>query len=199
MRSKLQIFGDTFSKLSNIWMGFHFLDRDIVRKIITTMIRPKLEYAKNNKNKHVLKLERIQRIATNMVPDLEHLTYEERLKEMHLTTLKERRERGDLIIIYKLMNDLEGTERKNLKMKRKEEDKYLREHKKKLLTGISMNDTKKTQFSPEKHRYLEWIEERHDNGKECTSSEGKLDKYPYGDRTTQVLLRYCTLQLGNYS
>ena len=31
---------------------------------------------------------------------LEDLTYEERLKEMHLTKLKERRERGDLITIY---------------------------------------------------------------------------------------------------
>ena len=41
--------------------------------------------------KYVLKLERIQRIATEMVPDLEGLTNEKRLKEQ-LTTLKERRE-----------------------------------------------------------------------------------------------------------
>ena len=46
----------------------------------------------------MLKLERMQRIATKMVPEFEDLTYEERLKEMHLTTLKERR---DLITIYK--------------------------------------------------------------------------------------------------
>ena len=76
------------------------------------MIKPKLEYAEiiwfSHKKKHVLKFERIQRIATKMVPELEDLTYEERLKEMHLTTLKERRrERGDLITIYKLMNNLE--------------------------------------------------------------------------------------------
>ena len=58
------------------------------------MIRPKLEYAEviwsPLKKKHVLKLEKIQRIATKMVPELEDLTYEERLKEMHLTTLKKR-------------------------------------------------------------------------------------------------------------
>ena len=30
----------------------------------------------------MLKLERIQRIATKMVPELKDLTYEERLKEM---------------------------------------------------------------------------------------------------------------------
>ena len=44
-----------------------------------------------------------------MVPDLENLTYEERLNEMFLTTLKER---GDLITIYELMNNLEETDKK---------------------------------------------------------------------------------------
>ena len=62
-----------------------------MRKIITTMIRPKLEYAEviwfPHKKKYVFKLVSIQRIATKMVPELEELTYEERLKEMHLTTL----------------------------------------------------------------------------------------------------------------
>ena len=35
----------TFMMLLNIRMDFHFLDKDVMRKIITTMIRPKLEYA----------------------------------------------------------------------------------------------------------------------------------------------------------
>ena len=60
--------------------------------------------------KNMRKLERIQRIATKMVPELKELTcYEERLKEMKLPTLEEKRERGDLITIYKLVNDLEET------------------------------------------------------------------------------------------
>ena len=77
--------------LRNIRMAFHFLNKDMMRKIITTMIRPNLEYAEEmwfpHKKKHVLKLERIQRIATKMMPEFEDLPYEERLKEMHLTTL----------------------------------------------------------------------------------------------------------------
>ena len=81
--------------------------------------------------KSVLKLERIQRIVTKMVPDLEHITNEERLKEMQLTTLKER-ERRDLITIYKLMNNLEETDTKDPIMKRKGEGRYLRGDKKKL-------------------------------------------------------------------
>ena len=73
-------------------------------------------------------MERIQRIATKMVPNLEDLTCEIRIKEMHLTTLKDKRERGDLITIYKLMNNLEETDRKDLILIRKGEDKYLMGH-----------------------------------------------------------------------
>ena len=39
------------------------------------------------------------------MPDLEDLTYKERLKEIQLITQKERRERGHFISIYKLMNN----------------------------------------------------------------------------------------------
>ena len=56
----------------------------MMRKIITTMIRPKLEYAEviwsHHKKKLVLKLERIQK-------ELEDITYEETLKEIYLTML----------------------------------------------------------------------------------------------------------------
>ena len=37
-------FGDTFRMLRNIGVAFHFLEKEM-KKIITTMIRPKLEYA----------------------------------------------------------------------------------------------------------------------------------------------------------
>ena len=75
----------------------------------------------------MLKLEKIQRIATKIVPELEDLTYEKRLKEIHLT-LKERRERGDLTTIFKLMKNLEKINRKNLILRRKGKARNLREH-----------------------------------------------------------------------
>ena len=50
-------------------MAFHFLGKGMMRKIITTMMRPKLEYVEviwsPYKKKHVLKLERKKRNASN--------------------------------------------------------------------------------------------------------------------------------------
>ena len=46
--------------LRNIRMAFHFLDKDMMRKMTTAMIRQKLKYAEEiwspHKKKHVLKL-----------------------------------------------------------------------------------------------------------------------------------------------
>ena len=86
------------------------------------MIRPKMEYAKllwiGQKKKHVLKLERTQRMATKMVSELKDLTQEEKLIEWQLTTL-EKKEKG-------------VTDRKDQMLRRKREIGYLRGHKTKL-------------------------------------------------------------------
>ncbi len=47
--------------------------------------------------KNINKLERIQMMATKIVPELEGLQYEERLREINLQALEQRKERGELI------------------------------------------------------------------------------------------------------
>jgi ribonucleases P/MRP protein subunit RPP40 len=52
-------------------------------------------------------LEQVQHRATKMIPQLSHLSYEDRLKRLNLTTLEQRRERGDLIEMYKIAYQIE--------------------------------------------------------------------------------------------
>ena len=56
-------------------------------------------------------LEKVQRSATKMVHGLRHLSYEQRLRHLELTTLRERRIRGDLIETFKIMTGKESVDR----------------------------------------------------------------------------------------
>ena len=53
-------------------------------------------------------MERVQRTATRLIPQFEKLSYEERLRKLGLTTLKERRQRGDMIEVFKLLTGVEN-------------------------------------------------------------------------------------------
>ena len=100
-----QITSKMYHLLANMKTAFTYVDTDMVRKIITTYIRPTLEYASVVWNPYHVKdenkLERIQRAATRWAPELRDLSYEERLKALNLPSLQERRKRGAFITLYK--------------------------------------------------------------------------------------------------
>jgi hypothetical protein len=56
---------------------------------------------------HIEKIETIQRRASKRAPGLAALNYNDRLDRLELTSLEDRRIRGDLITQYKVMNGLE--------------------------------------------------------------------------------------------
>ena len=83
---------------------FSYMDKDMFMTVYKTLIRPLLEYSPQIWNPHYAKditaLEKVQRRATKMVPELSDMSYDERLKVLKLYLLKDRRLRGDMITIY---------------------------------------------------------------------------------------------------
>ena len=89
-------------------------DKRLLIPLYKAIVRPHLEYciqAWRPHRKDIDMLERIQRRATKMIPELRNLTYEERLKECVLTTLETRRLRGDQIEVLKKLNVYENIDR----------------------------------------------------------------------------------------
>ena len=101
--------------LGQMSRAIHFRDRSTWIKLYKTYVRCHLEYCIQawspwtQTDKDLL--EKVQMRAVRMVSGLEGKTYEERLSECGLTTLEDRRMRGDMIEVFKILHGLEDVEK----------------------------------------------------------------------------------------
>ena len=138
----------TYALLANIKVAFRYMDKDMFKDIYLAYVRPKLEYAAPVWNphlkKHIQKLERVQKHATRMVPELRDLSYRERLRVLNIPTLAERRERGDMITVYKFMRGFDKVDSEAFFERNKD---VTRGHSWKLKKRIAKRDNRKYFFS----------------------------------------------------
>jgi len=109
--------GKTLSQCQNVYnkairiMGMinrtiRYKERRIMVRLYKSLVRPHLQYCVSAWSPHYLKdkelLERVQHRFTRMFKDLRQRNYDERLKSLNLWTLEERRNRQDLIEVFKM-------------------------------------------------------------------------------------------------
>ena len=89
---------------------FKTRDPKSICALYKAMVRPHLEYGNAIwgpfYQMDILKIESVQRRATKLVHEIRDLTYEERLMNLEIPSLAYRRKKGDMILMYKIMNRL---------------------------------------------------------------------------------------------
>ena len=89
---------------------FSYIDKEIFLRTYKVFVRPILEYCQQSWAPYLVKdieeIEKVQQRATKLVPELRDMPYEDRLRELDLFSLSERRKRGDMIFLYKIFNNL---------------------------------------------------------------------------------------------
>ena len=84
-------------------------DADSITTLYKSLVRPHLEYGNiiwgPIFKEDMKSVEKIQQRATKIISQLRDVTYEERLKALDLPSLYYRRRRGDMILMYKIMNE----------------------------------------------------------------------------------------------
>ena len=99
---------DANRMLGMILKSFHYRTKQTLIPLYKTLVRPKLEFAASAWNpwfeKDVVCIEKVQRRLIRSLSNVRGSTYEEKLIDTNLTTLEDRRKRGDLIETFKTLS-----------------------------------------------------------------------------------------------
>ena len=99
-----------YSRVGLLFKGFASRSPRVLRQAYVTFVRPVLEYASNvwspHLKKHINSIERVQKHFTKRIKSLSHLCYTERLLALDIEPLELRRLKSDLVLYYKMFNNL---------------------------------------------------------------------------------------------
>ena len=99
------------SILSLIIRTFDYVEKDSFVLLYKALVRPNIEYGNTIwypfLRKDIETVEKVQKRATKLVPELKKLTYTERLRKLKLPSLAHSRRRGDMIRTFKIIKGIE--------------------------------------------------------------------------------------------
>ena len=103
--------------LGLIFRTFTYMDKEMFLNLYKSIFQLYVEYAATVctplYKKYMVAIENIQRRATKLVRTKGHLPYQEWLKCLGLPSLEYRRERADLVEVYKIMNRISDVDKEN--------------------------------------------------------------------------------------
>ena len=101
--------------LYQLCKAFHYRDRHIFKKLYLTYVRPHLEYCVQAWcpwfEHDIELLEKVQKKAIRQITGLSASTYEDKLKELGIESLRQRRVRFDLLQTYKIINGIDKVDK----------------------------------------------------------------------------------------
>ena len=93
--------------IQRFWMLLWYRRHYVSKFLLLSMVRSLLDYCVPvwvpYKKGDIEVLEKVQKKATKIIPEIRHLPYVERLKACKLPTLRFRQVRGDMIEMYKIL------------------------------------------------------------------------------------------------
>ena len=90
---------------------FSKLNINSFKILYKSLVRPILEYCSviwaPLYKTDALEIEKVQRRATKLVPELRELSYSDRLRKLNLTTLAYRRQRTDILQVFRIIKQID--------------------------------------------------------------------------------------------
>ena len=157
-------------------------NKNIVTRLYKALVRPKLEFCiqawRPYLKKDIDKIERVQHRATKMIEECRGLGYEDRLKVTGLTTLEDRRVRGDMIEVFKMLKGISKVD--SSRWFSLAENSRTRGHSYKLVKCRSRLDVRKNFFGQRVVNTWNSLPEAVVAADSVNSFKNRYDKYVHG-------------------